>query len=155
AVVWKVVGGVVRKTAEVPDVVAGAVSADGSRFALALADGQVRVSPGGVRFAPLLDFTRVGETPQSVALSADGDVLAVGTDVQTWVDRGASVTPVAGSLGAESLSLSADGTTILEQNLLGSGQVQRVSDGHVVGTFPLALAAALAPDGRHWAWGTK
>jgi WD40 repeat protein len=154
AVVWKAVAGGVRMTADVPDVAAGAVSADGSRFVLAMATGQVRDSTDGVRFAPLLDLAERGETPHSVALSADGSTVAVGGDTRTWIARGASATPVPHSQGAQWVFLSADGTTLMEQDGMGSGQVQRVSDGHVEGRFPYALTAALAPDGRHWAWGT-
>jgi hypothetical protein len=154
ALVWKASAGIVTVTADVPHVVAGVVSTDGSRFAVAMGNGQVQVSHDGTTFAPVLDFTQVGEKPQSVSLSADGRTMAVGTDTRTWVDRGTSAAPIAGSRSAQWVSLSADGSTVLEQNGIGSGQVQRVSDGHIEGTFPYALTAALSPDGRHWSWGT-
>jgi WD40 repeat protein len=154
ALLWNASAGMVTVTADVPHVVDGVVSADGSSVALAMENGQVLVSRDGTTPTPLLDFTQMGETPQSVALSADGGTLAVGTDARTWVAQGTSALPVNGSKGAQEVSLSADGTTVLEQTAVGSGQVQRVSDGHVYGDFPLALSAALAPDGRHWAWGT-
>jgi WD40 repeat protein len=154
ALLWRESAGVVRVTADVPHVVDAVVSPDGSRFALAMGNGQVRTSEDGTTSTPLLDFTQVGEKPESVALSADGSTLAVGTRARTWVDQGSRAVPVTGSQGAQEVSLSDDGTTVLEQSTAGSGQVQRVSDGHVYGTFPFALSAALAPDGRHWAWGT-
>lgn len=154
ALLWKASAGMVSVTADVPHVVDGVVSADGSRFALAMGNGQVRVSHDGTTPTPLRGFALMGETPRSVALSADGGTLAVGTDTRTWVGQGSSPVPVSGSKGAQDVSLSADGSTVLEQAAVGSGQVQRVSDGQVYGTFPSALSATLASDGRHWAWGT-
>ena len=154
ALLWKASAGVVTVTEDVPGVVAGAVSSDGSRFALAMRNGRVQASLDGASFVAVLDVARTGEKPQSVALSADGRTIAVGTDTRTWLVRGTSAVPVTGSRGAQRVSLSADGTILLEQNELGTGRVQRVSDGRLDGTFPYALTAALAPDGRHWAWGT-